>query len=277
MRNNCEVIGFSILSGGSACSFQEEVMQRNKNVLSAMSIFLTYLFTIMACALPIYGAEQEFTTVTSERLKAMIEAKKDFVLIDARTVTEYQEAHIVGAISIPDNKFDESLALLPKEKSSLLVFYCNGVKCGKSKKSAIKASAAGYKNIDIYSDGFPVWEEKGLNIVPGPDYSKKVETTVINPVDLKKMIDGKNQDFVIVDVRDEAEYKEGHIPGAISIPVDGFASRSGVLPKEKKIIVYCNTGGSSYSAYRKLIKLAYPFIAQAKFVDWKEAKMPVEK
>ena len=252
-------------------------MQRVKNVSRAMVVSIICLFSITVWALSAHSAEQEFTVLSTDQLKAMIDAKKDYMLIDARTATEYQEAHIVGAISIPDNKFEESLALLPNDKTKLLIFYCNGVKCGKSKKSAIKAAASGYKNINIYSEGFPVWEEKGLNIVPGPDYSRKVETTVINPVDLKRMIDGKSQDFVIVDVRDEGEYKEGHIPGAISIPVDVFASRSGVLPKEKKVIVYCNAGGSSYSAYRKLIKLAYPFIAQAKFVDWKEAKMPVEK
>jgi len=242
-----------------------------------MRVSLVCLFTLMVSAPSVNGAEEKLTVLSSDQLKAMIDARKDFMLIDARTATEYQEAHIVGAISIPDNRFEESLTLLPADKSKLLVFYCNGVKCGKSQKSAVKASTYGYKNINIYSEGFPVWEEKGLHIVPGPDYSKKVEITVINPVDLKRMIDGKNQDFVIVDVRDETEYKEGHIPGAISIPVDVFATRSAVLPKEKKIIVYCNTGGSSYSAYRKLIKLAYPFIAQIKFVDWKEANMPVER
>lgn len=247
-------------------------------------IFLKTTMAAIVCALSImmsvslsFGAEANFPVVSTGDLKAMLDAKKDLTLIDARTATEFHEAHIVGAISIPENKFEESLNLLPTDKDKLLVFYCNGVKCGKSKKSAVKAVAAGYKNIQLYSEGFPVWEEKGLNIVPGPDYSKKVETTMIAPAQLKKLIDGKSADVVIVDVRGEAEYKQGHIPGAINIPVDVFAEKSGVLPKENKIIVYCNTGGSSYSAYRKLMKLAYPFIAQAKFADWKEAKLPVEK
>lgn len=50
-----------------------------------------------------------------------------------------------------------------------------------------------------------------------------------------------------------------------------------MLPKEKKIIVYCNTGGRSYTAYRKLMKPASPSIAQTHFADWKDAGMPVEK
>ena len=222
------------------------------------------------------GAETEFKVITTDQLKAMIEQKKEILLIDARTKEEYQEAHIDNALSIPENKFEESTSLLPADKNRLMVFYCNGVKCGKSKKAAKKADAMGYKNILVYGEGFPVWEEKGHKIVPGPDYAKKIETAKVSPSDLKKLIDSGAKDFVIVDVRDETEYKEGHIPSAINIPAESFALKSEVLPKEKKIIVYCNTGGRSYMAYRKLMKLAYPSIAQTLYAEWKEAKMPVE-
>jgi len=141
----------------------------------------------------------------------------------------------------------------------------------------VKADAKGYKNILIYGEGFPVWEEKGMKIVPGPDYERKIETTKVKPVELRALIESKSGDIVIVDVRDESEYKEGHIPTAINVPVETFALRSETLPKEKKIIVYCNTGGRSYSAYRKLMKLAYPSIAQTLFAEWKEAGFSVER
>ena len=222
------------------------------------------------------SAESDFKTISTGQLKAMIDDKNAFTLIDARTKDEYQEAHIVTAISIPEKEFEKSISLMPSDKSSLLVFYCNGVKCGKSKKVAAKANAAGYKNILIYKDGFPGWEEKNLPIVAGPEYAKKIETTKLKPVELKRMIDSGAKDFVLVDVRDESEFKEGHIPTAINIPVETFAARSEVLPKEKKIIVYCNSGGRSYTAYRKLVKLAYQDIYQTIFSEWKEAGMQPE-
>jgi rhodanese-related sulfurtransferase len=243
-------------------------------------IVQTFILTgilILVAALKSAGAvETEFKVITTDQLKAMIDENKDIFLIDARTRQEYQEAHIVNAQSIPEKSFEESSSLLPTSKEQLMVFYCNGVKCGKSKKAATKAVAMGYKNILIYGEGFPVWEEKGNKIVPGPDYAKKIETTKVSPSDLKKLIDSGAKDFVIVDVRDETEYKDGHIPSAINIPAESFAVKSEVLPKEKKIIVYCNTGGRGYMAYRKLMKLAYPSIAQTIFAEWKEAKMPVE-
>jgi rhodanese-related sulfurtransferase len=91
------------------------------------------------------------------------------------------------------------------------------------------------------------------------------------------MITDKKADFVLVDVRDPLEFGEGHIPTAINIPAETFASRSEILPKEKKIIVYCNTGSRSYLAYRKLVQLAYPDIYQTLLSDWKDAGMRLEK
>ena len=225
------------------------------------------------------GPDSEFRLLSTDQMKTMIDEKDKmgFLLIDARSNDEFQEAHIPGAINIPENRVEESRSLLPLDKNALIVFYCNGPKCGRSKKAAIKAYALGYRNILVYNDGFPIWEEKGYKIIPGPDYAKKIETAKLGPVELKKLIDAKAQDYVIVDVREPSEYQEGHVPGALNIPVDVFASRSEILPKEKKIIVYCNTGGRSYTAYRKLQKLAYPSIYQTLFAEWKDAGMLVEK
>lgn len=207
----------------------------------------------------------------------MMDNKDSFLLIDARTKEEYDEAHIPGSVNIPEKKFDDLLPSLPADKTSLLVIYCNGVKCGKSRKVAKKATDFGYSNIMLYGEGFPVWEEHNLNIVAGPGYGKKIETRMYHPVQLSEIINARGNDYVLVDVRDESEYKEGHIPTAINIPAETFAIKSEVLPKEKKIIVYCNTGSRSYMAYRKLIKLAYSDIYQALYAEWKDAGRPVEK
>lgn len=247
-----------------------------KKSLFSFCLAISFVLTIFASA-TLSASEADFKIISTEQLKAMLDEKKDFALIDARTKEEYQEAHIAGAISIPEKSFDELKYLLPSDKNSLLVFYCNGVKCGKSKRSAKKAMALGYTNISIYNEGFPVWEEKGLKIVAGPEYDKKIETTKLKPAELKKLIDENKQDYVLVDVRDVSEYKEGHIPTSINIPADIFASKQDILPKEKKIIVYCNTGGRSYMAYRKLIKMDYKNINQVFFSEWKEAGYGIEK
>ena len=219
--------------------------------------------------------EGGYHNIDTEGLKELLDKGALLSLFDARSPEEFQEVHIRGAKSLPQKKFTEYSHLLPTDKSQQVIFYCNGVKCGKSKKAAKMAIGIGYKNVLVYSEGMPVWEEKGMPIYAGPNYEKRIETSKISPVDLNRLLKSGDDSYQLVDVRDLDEFIEGHIPGAINIPVAGFSSSSGVLEKNKQIIVYCNSGGRSYNAYRKLMKLGYKKINQAIFADWKEEGLEV--
>jgi len=139
------------------------------------------------------------------------------------------------------------------------------------------AAELGYNNLFVLHEGMPVWEEKGYAVYAGPDYEKRIETTKITPQELKILMESKSGTFILVDMRDPQEFAEGHIPGAINIPSDKFAAGSAVLDKEKLVVVYCKSGGRSYTAYRKLQKLDYSKIVQAIFADWEEAGLPITK
>jgi rhodanese-related sulfurtransferase len=248
---------------------------------------LMLLFTVLcstfllSSAAHVSAAEPQpapYKTVMTEELKRMLDTGSNAPLvIDARNPEEYDEVHIMNAVNIPVAKLEKDPTLLPTDKKQPIVFYCNGIKCGKSKKAAQIAAALGYSNLTVYVEGMPVWEEKGMSIYAGPTYEKKVETSKLKPGELKAMMDSKPATLTIVDVRDKSEYDQGHIPGAINIPVTNFALQSGVLEKDKRIIVYCNSGGRSYNAYRKLQKLAYPNINQVIFADWEFDGLPVVK
>lgn len=221
--------------------------------------------------------EDGFALIDTDGLKKLLDNGSEMYIYDARNPEEYQEVHIKGALSLPQKKFSQYAHLLPEDTSGRIIFYCNGVKCGKSRKAAKQAIALGYENVFVYAQGMPVWEEKGMPIYAGPNYEKRIETTKIAPGELAALLNSSREDLIVVDVRDPEEFAEGHIPVAVNIPIAVFASRSGVLEKKKKIIVYCNSGGRSYNAYRKLMKLGYKNIGQAIFADWKEAGLPVEK
>lgn len=95
-------------------------------------------------------------------------------VLDVRVASEYAEAHIKGAVSVPyrekseksvsfDAKQDEfNLGKLPSDKGAAVVFYCNGPECWKSYKASILASKAGYTNIYWYRDGFLNWKSQNL-------------------------------------------------------------------------------------------------------------------
>lgn len=227
---------------------------------------------------PALVSADDFNTITTDELKAMIDSKKSsFMLIDTRTKEEYEEAHIIGAVNISEKVFENIAPELIRDKNTLLIMYCSGVKCGKSKRTAKIAKKIGYNNIAIYDEGFPVWEERGFKIVPGASYEAKIETTKIKPEELKKMIDSGSKDYILIDVRDDSEFKEGHMPTAINIPLNIIASKQDILAKDKKIIVYCNAGNRSYMAYRKLMRMEYKNLYQTLFADWQSSKMPVIK
>lgn len=250
----------------------------NKDIFLRWFILSVFVCVIMIQPHVYANVEQSYKTITTNELVEMIDSKaRNYLIIDARNPEEYEDVHIPDAINIPDKKFDKYVGLLPGKKDVQLVFYCNGVKCGKSKRAAKKAMDLEYMNVFVYAEGMPVWEEFGLPKVTGPNYETKIETAKISPTELNLLVNSKMTDFTIVDVRDVSEFNEGHIPGAINIPVASFAARSGELNKKNTIIVYCNAGNRSYKAYRKLMKLAYKKNYQALFADWKTAGYHIDK
>jgi len=264
-------------------------MEINKGIDMKIHLVAVLLASLLLQASLVLGQDVEVTSavaaqnkttyslINTEELKQLLEHDAAMTVIDARNPEEYQEVHIKGAINIPEKEFAQYASRLPLDRKAQLVFYCNGVKCGKSGKAAQKALEQGYENVLIYAEGMPVWEEMGLPIFAGPDYEKRIETTRIAPADLHALITSGTDTFVVVDVRDAEEFMAGHMPGAINIPAASFASQSEVLSKDKRIIVYCNSGGRSYNSYRKRMKLGYNDINQAIFADWQAAGLPVEK
>ena len=69
----------------------------------------------------------------------------------------------------------------------------------------------------------------------------------------------EQDDLVIVDVRNQSEYDEGHIPEAICIPVKKIGSEGAekLEDKDRTILVYCRSGRRSKKAAKKLIKMGY--------------------
>ncbi|MBE0583170.1 MAG: rhodanese-like domain-containing protein [Desulfofustis sp.] len=67
------------------------------------------------------------TEIGADELNQLIENNTPMVLADARPETRYNQAHLPGAINIPVPLLSEKKeAVLPKDKDTLLIFYCGG-------------------------------------------------------------------------------------------------------------------------------------------------------
>jgi rhodanese-related sulfurtransferase len=72
-----------------------------------------------------------------------------------------------------------------------------------------------------------------------------------------RIADESDENFIIVDIRDDASYDEAHIPGAINIPLKELGYRVFSLDKTKDIIVYCFVGVTSEVACRILVSAGF--------------------
>jgi hypothetical protein len=67
---------------------------------------------------------------------------------------------------------------------------------------------------------------------------REVEVPRISLVQLKEKMDA-GVDLAIVDVRSKEDFDEGHIAGAVSIPLEEMETRYTELPRDREIITYC--------------------------------------
>ncbi len=81
----------------------------------------------------------------------------------------------------------------------------------------------------------------------------------VDAKELKKIIsspDFEKSEAAVLDVRENDEFAEGHIEGAIHIPLGELEKRSAELKKFKKLFVICYSGARSSSACRVLSKIS---------------------
>ncbi len=122
-------------------------------------------------------------------------------------------------------------------------------------------------------------EDKSIGIIGGADgptailVSEKGENAmyeIITAEDAKKIMDS-GEEYVLLDVREQDEFDEGHIPGAILIPYTEIENKAvEMLPdKDKQILVYCRSGRRSKIAAESLAKLGYTNIKEfGGIIDW---------
>lgn len=198
--------------------------------------------------------KSHYPAVSAEWVKSQIDGGKQMTLVDSRPKrAKYDKGHIPTAISVPDTYFNKLTDQLPQNKDQLLVFYCGGLHCKLSHKSAAKAIALGYTNVKVFAEGYPAWVAYA-----GKESTRKVVSTAIKAgaeegsidhAEFRRIVTEDPESIYLVDVRDADEFKKGSLKTAVNIPVDNLEKMIKTLPAGKPIVFICGTGARSGESY----------------------------
>jgi rhodanese-related sulfurtransferase len=122
----------------------------------------------------------------------------------------------------------------------------------------------------VVSGGMLLWPLIGRLMRPGQE---------VGPTEAVQLIN--RRDAIVLDLRDAAEYKSGHITNARHVPEAELESRAKELEKIKSrpVIVSCARGNRSASVAARLRKLGFTevFSLRGGLTAWQQANMPLEK
>ena len=110
-----------------------------------------------------YGVPDEkagYRQITMDEAAVMMEQEQNYIILDVRTVEEFDDKHIPDAINIPNETIgSEEISELP-DKNQLILVYCRSG--NRSKQASEKLVALGYTNI-VEFGGIIDWTEETVS------------------------------------------------------------------------------------------------------------------
>ena len=118
-----------------------------------MKRFSVILILIITCTAVLYGCtsggennmENSYEQITPAKAKEIMDERDAYVILDVRTQEEFDEAHIDGAILIPDYEIADKAEGVLEDKNQLILVYCRSGR--RSKLAAAALVKLGYTNV----------------------------------------------------------------------------------------------------------------------------------
>ena len=127
------------------------MLKRNKRFL-IMLLALTLPLGCIGCS---DGGSAPYDQISGAEAKALMDSESGYIIIDARTQSEYDEGHIPGAILIPEYEIADRAEKELPDKDQLILVYCRSGR--RSKIAAEELVKLGYTNVKEFG-GIIDWE-----------------------------------------------------------------------------------------------------------------------
>ena len=199
--------------------------------------------------LPAWKKSNGLVISESAGLEAMIKENTSYVLIDLRAPGLAETGFIKGAVSIPAGELAGAKDRFPAIKTAPIIL-ADAAQASNEAFNIVRSW--GYSNTSVLRGGTGAWKGELVKGKPGTrvEYVKRLKPGEIAIDEFKTIVAGKPNNAVVLDVREGVT--EGVIAGAIAVPRNELANRLGELPKDKEIVIHCNTGILAKMAYDTL-------------------------
>ena len=127
------------------------MLKINKRFLIALLTF-TLPLGCVGCS---DGGSASYDQISGAEAKALMDSENGYIIIDARTQSEYDEGHIPGAILIPEYEIADRAEKELHDKNQLILVYCRSGR--RSKIAAEELVKLGYTNVKEFG-GIIDWE-----------------------------------------------------------------------------------------------------------------------
>jgi hydroxyacylglutathione hydrolase len=195
---------------------------------------------------------------------------QDGVVVDTRSAAEFTAAGVPGTINIPWNRSFTTWAgwLLPFDRDLHLIV--DDRRATAVDEMARDLAGIGLDRVAGYFGGDAVesWRaaQRPLQSIP---------TLGTDEVAARLRRNGG----MLLDVRTDGEWLAGHLPGAVNIPIGHLPERLDVVPRDRPVVVHCQTGSRAAIAASLLRAhgVAEVWLYPGGFGEWEAKGLPVER
>jgi DMSO/TMAO reductase YedYZ molybdopterin-dependent catalytic subunit/rhodanese-related sulfurtransferase/glyoxylase-like metal-dependent hydrolase (beta-lactamase superfamily II) len=204
--------------------------------------------------------------LTIEQLAELRGLEPCLQLVDVRSPHETAAGTIPGALEIPLAAIADSAESL--DRTAPVVVYC-----ASGYRSMVAAStlrAWGFDDVSDVLGGFGAWEAAGLVSSCGESVD---DAPQVGARAAKTMVDGG---ALLLDVREPDEWCTEHAPGAVLLPTGRVRARQDELPRDRRIVVVCRSGGRSAAVTASLRRSGFDAVNLAGgMCAWAAAGLPL--
>lgn len=137
-----------------------------KTATTFVALLLSFSVDAQQPKTPIPDQIPGATRVDADGVIKLVEKFPDLTIVDSRVSADRKQGYIEGSISLPDDETHcASLAKAIPSKATPALFYCNGVKCGRSVVAIRIAKKCGYSKLYWFRGGFEEWLAKRFPVV----------------------------------------------------------------------------------------------------------------